>query len=101
MVRDNVDVAGMPTMRGTDTWTARPADLDSEFTQLNLATGMTAVGEKTQMSEYRIHRLGRTPATRPGLHSLEYRPHRGRVVVGLRRLCAAGAVLTFIKLVRT
>ncbi len=50
-IKDNVDVAGLPTMLGTDAWTPRPADLDGEFAQMYLATGMTALG-KTQMSEY-------------------------------------------------
>jgi amidase len=50
-VKDNVDVAGIPTMRGTDAWPPRPAAADSEFAQVYLGTGMTALG-KTQMSEY-------------------------------------------------
>ena len=50
-VKDNVDVGGMPTMRGTDAWTPQPADADSDFVRLYLATGMTPLA-KTQMSEY-------------------------------------------------
>ncbi len=84
-VKDNVDVAGLPTMRGTDAWPPRPAEADSDFARMYLATGMTPLG-KTQMSEYRIQRLGRTPAARVGAQSMEHRPHRGCVVVGLRRV---------------
>src|SRR5271163_3095398 len=50
-VKDNVDVAGLPTMLGTDAWPPRPAEIDGQFTQLYLATGLTPLG-KTQMSEF-------------------------------------------------
>jgi amidase len=50
-IKDNVDVAGLPTMLGTDAWAPRPAAVDGDFAQLYLATGVTSLG-KTQMSEY-------------------------------------------------
>ncbi len=50
-VKDNVDIAGQPTMHGTDAWTPWNATSDSEFTRLFLATGLTSVG-KTQLSEF-------------------------------------------------
>jgi amidase len=49
--KDNVDVAGQPTMRGADAWTPFDAPADGKFTQLYLATGLTSLG-KTQMSEF-------------------------------------------------
>jgi amidase len=49
--KDNVDVAGQPTMRGADAWTPFDAAADGQFTQLYLATGLTPLG-KTQMSEF-------------------------------------------------
>jgi amidase len=50
-IKDNVDVAGQPTMQGADAWAPRDAAVDSEFTRLYLATGPTSLG-KTQLSEF-------------------------------------------------
>jgi len=62
-IKDNIDVAGQPTMRGTDAWSPRDAVADGEFTRLYLATGRRpwadpAVG-------VRVQRFRRTPALRP------------------------------------
>src|ERR1700722_17361888 len=40
-VKDTVDVAGLPTMLGTDAWAPRPADAGGEFARLYVAPGMT------------------------------------------------------------
>jgi amidase len=50
-IKDNIDVAGLPTMYGTDAWRPRAAVADSVFTQLFLATGPVCLG-KTQLSEF-------------------------------------------------
>jgi Asp-tRNA(Asn)/Glu-tRNA(Gln) amidotransferase A subunit family amidase len=50
-LKDNVDIAGQPTMHGTDAWTPWNATTDGEFTRLFLATGLAPVG-KTQLSEF-------------------------------------------------
>ncbi len=50
-VKDNVDVAGLPTMRGTDAWEPFPARADGVFTRLYLGTGLITLG-KSQMSEF-------------------------------------------------
>jgi amidase len=50
-VKDNVDVAGLPTMQGTDAWTPRPARAHGEWARTFLATGLVPLG-KTQMSEF-------------------------------------------------
>ena len=50
-VKDNSDVAGMPTMHGADSWLARPRRRDGDFARMFLATGLIPLG-KTQLSEY-------------------------------------------------
>jgi amidase len=49
-VKDSVDVAGLPTMSGTDAWVPLRAATDSDVTRLYLATGLISLG-KTQLSE--------------------------------------------------
>ena len=49
-VKDCVDVAGLPTMSGTDAWVPSPAAADSDCARLYLATGLTSLG-KTRLSE--------------------------------------------------
>lgn len=50
-VKDNADVAGMPTMEGTDAWTPRPAAADGDWARTYLGTGLVPLG-KTQLSEF-------------------------------------------------
>lgn len=50
-IKDNVDVAGMPTMQGTDAWQPHPAAADGDFAKLYLGTGLIPLG-KTQLSEF-------------------------------------------------
>ncbi|MEB3032694.1 amidase [[Mycobacterium] nativiensis] len=50
-VKDNVDVAGMPTMQGTDAWQPHDAAADGDFARVYLGTGLIALG-KTQLSEF-------------------------------------------------
>ncbi|MGE2724606.1 amidase [Mycolicibacterium pulveris] len=50
-LKDNVAVAGMPTMSGTDAWDPRPEPADGDFAKAYLATGLVPLG-KTQLSEF-------------------------------------------------
>ena len=50
-VKDNVDVAGMPTQHGTDAFVATPASADGDFARMFLATGLLPLG-KTRLSEF-------------------------------------------------
>lgn len=50
-LKDNVQVAGMPTMQGTDAWDPRPEKTDGPVARVFLSTGLVPLG-KTQMSEF-------------------------------------------------
>lgn len=63
-VKDNVDVAGMPKMQGTDAWTPRPASADGDFARLYLSTGLNALG-KTQLSEFGFSAAAEHPRLGP------------------------------------
>jgi amidase len=90
-IKDNVDVAGLPTMLGTDAWTPRPADFDGEFAQMYLATGMTALG-KTQMSEYGFSASAEHPRLGPVRNPWNTDHTAGASSSGSAAFVAAGAV---------
>jgi amidase len=50
-VKDNSDVAGLPTQQGTRAYVAEPAVADGDFARMYGLVGMTALG-KTRLSEY-------------------------------------------------
>jgi amidase len=50
-IKDNVAVAEMPTMQGTDAWDPRPESGDGDFAKVFLGTGLVPLG-KSQMSEF-------------------------------------------------
>ena len=60
-IKDNVAVAGMPTMQGTDAWDPRPMPADGEFARVFLSTGLVPLG-KTQMSEFGFSASAEHPA---------------------------------------
>jgi len=63
-IKDNIDVAGQPTMQGADAWSPREAVADGEFTRLYLATGPTPLG-KTQLSEFGFSAAAEHPRLGP------------------------------------
>jgi amidase len=50
-VKDNSDVAGLPTQQGTRSYEARPAKADGDFARMFSLVGATVLG-KTRLSEY-------------------------------------------------
>src|SRR5574337_127490 len=59
-IKDNIDVAGMPTMHGTDAWQPHPAAADGAFARMYLATGLIPLG-KSQLSEFGVSAAAEHP----------------------------------------
>ncbi|KZS53433.1 amidase [Mycobacterium ostraviense] len=90
-IKDNVDVSGLPTMRGTDAWTPRRAGTDSEITRVLLSTGLIALG-KTQMSEFGFSAAAEHPRLGPVRNPWHTDYTAGASSSGSGALVAAGVV---------
>lgn len=90
-VKDNVDVAGMPTMHGTDAWDPRPAKRDGDFARMYLATGLITLG-KAQLSEYGFSASAEHPRLGPVRCPWDTDHTAGASSSGSAAMVAAGAV---------
>ncbi|MBY0443249.1 MAG: amidase [Mycobacteriaceae bacterium] len=90
-VKDNVDVAGLPTMHGTDAWTPRPAAVDGEFTRTYLASGLISLG-KSRMSEFGFSASAEHPRLGPVRNPWDTDYTAGASSSGAGALVAAGVV---------
>lgn len=90
-VKDNVDVAGLPTMCGTDAWDSRPAAADGEFTRRYLGTGLICLG-KSQMSEFGFSASAEHPRLGPVRNPWNPAHTAGASSSGSGAFVAAGAV---------
>ncbi|HZA10174.1 amidase [Mycobacterium sp.] len=90
-VKDNVDVAGMPTMQGTDAWPPRPARADGVWARMYLATGLVALG-KTQMSEFGFSASAEHPRLKAVRNPWSPEHTAGASSSGSAAFVAAGAV---------
>ena len=90
-LKDNVDIAGQPTMHGTDAWTPWNATSDSEFTEVFLATGLTPVG-KTQLSEFGFSASAEHPRLGPVRNPWDTDYSAGASSSGSGAFVAAGVV---------
>lgn len=90
-VKDNTDVAGMPTNHGTAAFTAHPAHKHGRFTRQFLSTGMTVLG-KSRMPEFGLNgstEFAAAEPTRNPWHT-DYTP--GGSSGGAAAMVAAGVV---------
>ncbi|MFC5731114.1 MULTISPECIES: amidase [Nocardioides] len=91
LVKDNVDVAGMPTMAGTDAWDPRPARRDGDFAAMFFATGLLPIG-KSQLSEYGFSASAEHPRLGAVRTPWDTEHTAGASSSGSGALVAAGAV---------
>jgi amidase len=90
-LKDNVDIAGWPTMHGADAWTQFNAAVDGEFTRLYLATGLIPLG-KTQLSEFGFSASAEHPRLGPVRNPWDTDYTAGASSSGSGALVAAGVV---------
>jgi len=90
-LKDNVDVAGMPTQQGCDAWRAGPAERDGDFARMFLATGLVPIG-KTQLSEFGFSPSAEHPRLGPVRSPWDPAHTAGASSAGTAALVAAGAV---------
>ncbi|KAB2808395.1 amidase [Pimelobacter simplex] len=91
LVKDNVDVAGMPTRSGTDAWEPRPAKKNGDFADMYLGTGLVALG-KSQLSEYGFSASAEHPRLGAVRSPWDTERTAGASSSGSAALVAAGAV---------
>jgi amidase len=89
--KDNVAVAGMPTMEGGDAWQPRPMRADGAFARVFLSTGLVPLG-KTQMSEFGFSGSAEHPRIGPVRNPWDTDRTAGASSSGSAAFVAAGAV---------
>jgi amidase len=90
-IKDNSDVAGMPTNQGADAWEPRPAAADGAFTRQFLSTGFNILG-KTMLSEFGFSAAAEHPRLGPVRNPWDTQRTAGASSSGSAALVAAGAV---------
>jgi amidase len=91
LLKDNVDVAGLPTRQGSDAFDARPVRRDGDFARMFQATGLIALG-KSQLSEYGFSASAEHPRIGPVRSPWSTDHTAGASSAGTAALVAAGAV---------
>jgi amidase len=90
-VKDNVDVAHMPTQQGCDAFRGTPLTADGDFARMYLATGLVPLG-KTQLSEFGFSPSAEHPRLGAVRSPWDTRRTAGASSAGSAALVAAGAV---------
>lgn len=90
-LKDNVDVARMPTQHGSDAFVARPPRRDGDLARMYLATGLLPLG-KTRLSEFGFSPAAEHARLGPVRNPWSTDHTAGASSAGSPALVAAGAV---------
>lgn len=90
-VKDNTDVAGMPTQHGSQAWVAGRAEADGDWARLHRGLGLVALG-KTRLSEFGFNPSAEPPGGPPVRNPWDTTRTSGASSAGSAALVAAGAV---------
>ena len=90
-VKDNTDVAGMPTNHGTAAFTARAATRHGRYTRQYLSTGMTVLG-KSRLPEFGFNAGSEYESASPVRNPWNLGRSPGASSSGAAALVASGAV---------
>ena len=90
-LKDNVDVAGMPTRQGSDAFEGRPRPRDGDFARMFLATGLVPLG-KTQLSEFGFSASAEHPRLGPVRCPWDLEHTAGASSAGSAAMVASGVV---------
>ena len=91
LLKDNIEVAGMPTQEGCDAFVGRQAERDGDVARMLLATGLIPLG-KTQLSEFGFSPSAEHPRLGPVRCPWDTARTAGASSAGAAALVAAGAV---------
>ena len=90
-LKDNVDVAGMPTMEGSDAWAPVPSKKDGDWARMYLATGLVPLG-KSRLSEFGFSPSVEHPRLGPVRSPWDLERTAGASSAGSAAMVAAGVV---------
>ncbi|AYF78966.1 amidase [Nocardia yunnanensis] len=90
-VKDNTDLAGLPTQHGSAAWTARPAKSDGPYAAQLMGTGMTVLG-KTTLPEFGLNATTEFADAPPTRNPWDVEFSSGASSGGSAALVAAGVV---------
>jgi amidase len=90
-VKDNADVAGLPTQQGTRSFVGQPADRHGDWAEAFLGTGLISLG-KTRLSEFGFSPSAEFVEDEPVRNPWDTAYSSGASSAGSAVLVAAGAV---------